>query len=720
MAPLKARSQKAHGILDLQHLAYQFGVNNVPADLIDPKKPHALRDLISRALGNNSDMIVRPCPVTPRHGFVDSIVLNGGGEIDRVRRIANLYEELLKQDEDGEIILMPFINAEVNAILTPHGITIGPDHDGATGGKDTISLPVESPLLGESGVKNRYRVHDDEMLYAELVGNNSDPRPYLVQARSGPTISHASDFIPAETIVTDVVSIPPDYNDLIEWEQRTATFDDGTVVHHPGGSLTSHFGVHCVLNSVPYITTFEPDIGDTLEPITAGEGWTDNEFTEFHSALRYYMSHATNLHPDKNPDAVKEHQHTVLSQSHNQMHRRLTLAVSVLHASGTLFQHRGAAAPRLLGWAVAECARIFPALVLGEARHYVRVNSTQQKFVKLFDFPDLYTDGMRSNRSFTYFRAYHWTPTELYKWSTRAVMLFGMDWNGSQYGGKPWKKIAQSVSEYLYHMLVAAQHVNNHDAVVNLFEEFNKIVTLAHNNGFWLNKIMNQSEFDRISRTPGVFMVTPTTYEVATTEFPALQFSTFTTAIPSVETLCNHMDNMMEKHAKQEQVAALKKFQDWLASDEVQPITHAPDDLIWVGGTIHSSTTDFPYIERKSHGGSMEAWNNNYGYNLNKFLHFADPFTGNYGTDMFWQCNYATMRMNLLVRMSNATNLEADLPDAYVAMPRSNSKWFAINLPMEHAALYNKFFSPAKMVSSALFQTDEAYPMSAIFNKEEA
>jgi len=70
----------------------------------------------------------RPCPMRPRHGFVDS------REIRTVAEAAGLIQETLHADEDAEIVTMPLVNAAFSGIWTPGSLVVGQRNDRATAG----------------------------------------------------------------------------------------------------------------------------------------------------------------------------------------------------------------------------------------------------------------------------------------------------------------------------------------------------------------------------------------------------------------------------------------------------------------------------------------------------------------------------------------------------------------------------------------------------------
>lgn len=249
-------TQKARGLRDLvaAHRDYP-----VPAFATH----HAAR--IASGLTMNTlqfPLFARPCPMRPRHGFVESRRVYC---VDELRALAR---ETIAVEPQAEIVLMTEVRATHNMVWADQVITIGRGHDGATAGRDAVTLPaagpapirgIEPPPPGETG-------------YFEFV-RAQDGTPYCVQYRYGPHIgsNYAADaYIPVDMVVREIMA-PSD--DLLEWERwcknNTNAARRGIVVYHPGGALHSHAAIHCVLHNIPY-TTKPVHVGTALKATTGG------------------------------------------------------------------------------------------------------------------------------------------------------------------------------------------------------------------------------------------------------------------------------------------------------------------------------------------------------------------------------------------------------------------------------------------------------------------
>lgn len=80
----------------------------------------------------------RPCPMQPRHGFVDSKLVHDQLELRR------MWDEAKSQDQKSEVIVGPYMDkVDYNSAYVSSGnLSIGLGNDGATGGRKSISFPV--------------------------------------------------------------------------------------------------------------------------------------------------------------------------------------------------------------------------------------------------------------------------------------------------------------------------------------------------------------------------------------------------------------------------------------------------------------------------------------------------------------------------------------------------------------------------------------------------
>lgn len=241
--------------------------------------------------GTCHTLFARPCPKTPRHGFVDSRIISSWEELVRVAA------ESLAADEDAEVALAESLDAQFNGILTPTSLSIGAGNDGATSGHDSFTVHFKNAIdakefhikkfdkdVGYQRCAAPYWHYQrcaapyiTDSPYVELIYKRDSKDCLVVQLRNGPKVSASIDFIPENTEVTKVIRAE---GDLLQWEAMTANCQKGTVCYHPGGSQASHYSVHCVNNGIPVIISYEPRVGDFLAKIDGCEKTPDIVWSE--------------------------------------------------------------------------------------------------------------------------------------------------------------------------------------------------------------------------------------------------------------------------------------------------------------------------------------------------------------------------------------------------------------------------------------------------------
>ena len=256
---ITALTQKAKGIQALAKETDTWGSIRYRVPSFSLYTAADVKDKADRLVGR----FVRPCPMTPRHGFVDSRVVNNTDEATAI------INETLAADTQAEFIVMDCIKATHSAVWTPGMIVLGPGNDGATAGHGSFTLPVggnyagSERLLAGACVKQSPYV---EMLWSEAGFS-------VVQLRDGPAVPQQVDYIAEQMVVTNVIEAQ---GDLLAWETLMKNQPAGTVVYHPGGSLASHYAVHAMLNRIPVLVSSKPAVGDILVPISGDAALTPN------------------------------------------------------------------------------------------------------------------------------------------------------------------------------------------------------------------------------------------------------------------------------------------------------------------------------------------------------------------------------------------------------------------------------------------------------------
>jgi len=204
-------------------------------------------------------LFARPCPIRPRHGFVESRVVHDKDQLDQ------LVKETLSVDPEAEVFLMKPIDAAWSGVVTNAGIVLGLGSDGATAGRKSLMIPTPPVQTRDwLGTRTPEAAGITTSPYLEVVADrNAIIVPYAVQLRDGPEPPGGTDYIPKPIKVRGII-VPPD--DLMLWERRVALgLPRGTVVWIESGSLSCHAAVHALLHKIPVVCGGPaPRIGETL------------------------------------------------------------------------------------------------------------------------------------------------------------------------------------------------------------------------------------------------------------------------------------------------------------------------------------------------------------------------------------------------------------------------------------------------------------------------
>lgn len=280
----ECRTQKARGVAALKE--WGWDVPDVRVAKVEELEEWLEHVAVSMKLVDWLGRFVRPCPVRPRHGFVESRV------VGTVEELGQLVKETKEADGEAELMAMPLVQAEYGGVWTEGRLVVGRGREGATAGKECVVLPALGDLLAEWGPDRAGWVRRDagisEGSYVELLWRkqteeerrgtaylHSSPtwRRVYVQLRNGPRLEGVGvgDWVPEQTVVREVVKV--EGQDLLEWERviGQARGRGGVCVWHPGGSLASHYAVHAVLAGVPVIVSAEPVVGQVLNRTVGSE-----------------------------------------------------------------------------------------------------------------------------------------------------------------------------------------------------------------------------------------------------------------------------------------------------------------------------------------------------------------------------------------------------------------------------------------------------------------
>lgn len=420
----------------------------------------------------SGEKFCRPCPITARHGFVDSRVVK---DIDGLKA---LWAETKAADPLGELIVMPLVKATHNCVWRPGLLAIGPGHDGATAGQDSITVFLQegyAPAWADLAIKAGVNPEKNAPFIEGVSHDGIDT--VVTQIRSGvrgaPT---EPDWVPVPMTVGEVVTIDtasksePDA--MLEWEHKATTLKPGHhIVYDEGGNLGDHWAVHAQLNGIAVVTSFKPYAGQILPKM--GQ---DLPPLEPQAIIFGFLGGL--LNPSlKTDDAPTRRKRT-----------RATVAAIMGTHHGLRMAGDGGVH---LGASVALFLRLSQAALWGEARHAysnakgfdpatlpaikeLKHLSRQQIFSAVLDD---WTKGRKGLRD--------------------VVRCFHLHWGGS-FGGKAWAAIGHAtvgLDTAMLDLVKIPSRLNARRVIASL----TTAVNLAHNgisSGCFLNKFCSGDWFD--------------------------------------------------------------------------------------------------------------------------------------------------------------------------------------------------------------------------------
>lgn len=417
-------------------------------------------------------MFARPCPIRPRHGFVESRV------VKNLEELKSLMEEVKKADPEGELMLTPMMKAEYNYIWTPSMLTIGLGHDGATAGKDTVNIPLCGSIPKElEEMLSGADIANGEWPYIEAVEavESGADNVTLTQLRAGPPLAKARlDFIPDTITVKNIIKVDPKMS-LLDWEEKCKSIKDlgveGVVISHLGGSPVDHFSVHARSFGIPIVTSRKIRKGQVLKskpfaPMTPN------------SVLRGLVL----------GDEFR--------LSKTELGNAVAAVLVGLHNSSYFESDDGV----WLGVAAALMVRLGGTALRGEIRH-LKVGKS----------------GGSHERNKVYNRATKFSIKRHRAGIAR--LIYGFKYGkfaSSSIGGENWAKCGMAINNLISAIGNLARSPSD-EAVGELTRALNVAVNQAHNGGWWLNKFTCRSIFEMIPRNDpnSVINAGSTLYSVA-------------------------------------------------------------------------------------------------------------------------------------------------------------------------------------------------------------
>jgi hypothetical protein len=424
-------------------------------------------DFILEDSGFRYPLFARPCPITPRHGFVESRIVNNWDEVKQV------WIETLEADAEGELMLCYPINAEWNALITPTSLTIGAGNDGATAGKDVIELPLaRTPVslkfremlnLAEVDIKTADPFIEAVLPFGwrKLYGDSVSSGPVwrLTQLRAGLKVESAQvNYIPRAIECIELIASPLADEPLLEWEMRVDRMTPNTVIYHKGGSLTSHYAIHAMIKEIPFLVAGPmPKCGQPLkQPVQKAKQRNAKEVLRG-IALGDLLGRQMG--------------------AYNVKTQVITALVGLYNSHVMRGEHS-----KWIGISAAIFLKLCTMALRGEARHVNKRVSGKRRASR----GRVYRSYAKRTLSFHAKHAKKW----------KHIFKHGR-FNSSSIGGKQWALCASGVEELVdaIQQLAAQQTARN---VNHLISVLNRTVDLAHNNGWWLNKFTNGEVYDEV------------------------------------------------------------------------------------------------------------------------------------------------------------------------------------------------------------------------------
>jgi hypothetical protein len=458
------KTQKARGVLALMVQRDHYPRPQLITDI----EAYSQTDFrILQADAGGRALFARPCPTTPRHGFVDS------RQVRTYSELVAVWEETMLADPEGEVILMPFVPSKWSAVVTELSMAIGPDHDGATAGHKSRILALAGLSVGWA----KAYVLEGEVPYIEAVSTLSKEgliTSKLVQVRSGPQTKPPGDWVPKDVKIKRLLKAE---GDALEWErivtEAGVAKGDGTVVWHPGGTMLAHYAVHCSVHGIPILFgKKKPEVGQRIKATgVAPLRWNTRSFRRGVAVGLTYP-----LHESNRVGAVH------------------FLCFVLHHASSLLTQPTGA---WLVGAASVLMIRLGFAASIGEVRHAYKDDNFSKERSYVYE------------KSFASFGSFCSDRAEI----GSAWWIFDeCVWKGG-YGGKKWGSCVAAVVDLEIALRVAAKGEDKGGKLI--ISALNAAVNQAHNNGWWMNKFADGNLFAELSEgdikrsiTSGVFAYT--------------------------------------------------------------------------------------------------------------------------------------------------------------------------------------------------------------------
>lgn len=527
----KCRTQKAKGVIyardtDNEITSYAYGTRRPRCVAVMPTLGTVEYWRTRQLSWLKFPLFARPCPKRPRHGFLDSRIVNSWDEVEA------LLAETLSIDPDGELMLMPPLQGRTSAVATEAGISWGWGNDGATDGKNALSIPTPCNLEKWKQKVRPKGCGIRNALYLELV---TAPANYdtgdaehstIVQYRDGPVPGTAKNYIPAWATTVPVRSILKQGSsvkskELLEWERKVKAAvkenggPKGLVLYLPGHTLASHWAVHGIAAGIPVVTEeVTLEVGKPLDgALGSAPKFKRIDYQRLASYLEFFLV---------TPFATKYGKDRESGSQSAKMYR----AIATLHAMGIWSPERHLI--KLMAEAPITIAKCLATACCGEVRHWWSSGPGASDIDRPPPMTQLISDTTRwdpnngSGAGNGMDRG--WVYKELLEmsgpvgWNTlkRAVREAHADFSTSGwrsgFGGDNWAKAAMEACK-LFDAIDAFRARPTAGTWRKVVRKMNTAVNMVHNGGKLFNKWLNSDSMTRLNDYPVFGFMHPRTAE---------------------------------------------------------------------------------------------------------------------------------------------------------------------------------------------------------------
>ena len=537
------KSQKAKALFTHRsaHTSYAVPQDWHPLDMVAIHLTDTALHLTSAGAEMKYPCFLRACPESPRHGVIESIRCND--EASLLKNFTYLSGVMKREDPDGCMLLMPFIDAtsssvmalshpEVdesgNIVMMSDPVTgldkavmfqgyniMGVGHDGITAGHGfNLAFPLRTEEHSAdnmimSALSYAPTHHELEFVY-RLVDDNRergimdlpDMKHNMAQIRNAP--SHTPVMPPPEGVTTigmipqgEVViqdSIVMSGLEEVAWLEENITAEkcpEGYMVVEPSGSRLSHIYAHCRGVGVAYAITPSVTVGDRW--VEAAGGWV-------------VMDNDNDFEPKPyNPSAFIDDSKRGVEMGNKYWRKQQGWFSTFFHQWVSLPMSKPQDVAFLAGMFCAWLPKAVLALGLGEMRHArgLKANANAELFATMTACvgSDVWqkvnkTPCLDSSRGHYYAAIGH---LEL-DWGDAAKMLrflnkhYRKGW-GSSYGGPAWGDsmlLGAGVCDTLQEFMTSPDA----ETMGSLIVSVNAAENAVHNNGALFNKWLSKYAFD--------------------------------------------------------------------------------------------------------------------------------------------------------------------------------------------------------------------------------